>query len=534
MLKSLRLCFFISFLLTNLTALAQEQRVLHNKFQFLDMPPTQQRYLRLVIKFHDDVPVFIRNGQLILDHSTTSKNPPEQLSEEVSLLNHFLQQQRLSLSKLFDEKEAILDQWVKNAESYWGQELANLNTYHQLMLNQHDFSHTELQHLLRTILSHSIVETAYPETIATPALIESDAFGEQIPDSYDCQKASLDTFVGDISDSQGYKGSSPIGINVTNASDWPGGRGEGIRIIDIEGGYWYHNDHKKPIYQTGFPQHQEHGMMVVGVISALGNDIGISGIAPEADVAVRGIFNKNIHDEWPDANTDSANVANNIYWGAKHSLGGVVLIELQRPALKENDHPCSNYSSGALPVEFWPAEFDMIKAAVGNGVVVVEAAGNGSRNLNHEILNVCNGGGCFDREVRDSGAILVAGSHSDGLTPMCGYGAKSNYGKRIDVHAWGDRVATTTVLKHEIYKSDLSCNNYGHFSGSSSASAIIAGAVAVVQGVSKSYTNETKDPLYVRNLLKETGAPQQLLDFDDGVLIGPHPDIEAAIESMLE
>ena len=520
-------CFFH---MSNLAA--QTPRTLHNKYQFIDAVSPEHQYLKLVIKFHDDLPVVSDKGIFLINdssHQSNSESISRELYSDIRSINDLLKQNNLSTSPLFDEDPQVLSEWVRNAEEYWGHTLANLNSYHQVMLNQVDLNAQQLELLLRDVLEISIVETAYPETVALPLLNVI----EGIPKPYSCQNEPLDINVGDITGYQGYRYRPPEGINAAEANSWLGGKGEEIRIIDIEGGYWHHRDHKKPIYVTGHPGYQDHGTMVVGVINAKDNDVGITGIAPKADIGVRGIYNKNLHEDWIEANIDSANVASNIYWGAKHSLKGLVLIELQRPALKENDHPCSNYSSGALPVEFWPAEFDVIKAAVGNGVVVVEAAGNGSRNLGHPILNVCNGG-CFDKNVRDSGAIIVAGSESDGLTPMCGFGPKSNYGERVDVHSWGENVATTSVLKKDIYKSELLCNNYGYFSGSSSASAIIAGATAILQGVSKAYTSNVKDPLYIRQLLSKTGVPQNLLDIDGGVLIGTHPDLVSAIKLMLE
>jgi hypothetical protein len=51
--------------------------------------------------------------------------------------------------------------------------------------------------------------------------------------------------------------------------------------------------------------------------------------------------------------------------------------------------------------------FDSIKTATAPGKIVIEAAGNGSMNLDHPIYE-----NAFDRDFRDSGAIIVGGGKS--------------------------------------------------------------------------------------------------------------------------
>lgn len=53
-------------------------------------------------------------------------------------------------------------------------------------------------------------------------------------------------------------------------------------------------------------------------------------------------------------------------------------------------------------MEFWDDVFEVVQVASARGVVVVEAAGNGAEDLDHEAY-----GGKLDRRRRDSGAIMV-------------------------------------------------------------------------------------------------------------------------------
>ena len=64
--------------------------------------------------------------------------------------------------------------------------------------------------------------------------------------------------------------------------------------------------------------------------------------------------------------------------------GDIILIELHRPG------PRFNYTSradqrGYIPIEWWPDNYDAIRYAVGRGVIVVEAAGNGGENMDDAI-----------------------------------------------------------------------------------------------------------------------------------------------------
>jgi hypothetical protein len=172
-------------------------------------------------------------------------------------------------------------------------------------------------------------------------------------------------------------------------------------------------------------------------------------------------------------------------------------------------------------MEYWPDVFDQIQTSTGNGVVVVEAAGNGGRDLDHPDFM-----GTFDLAVQDSGAIMVGGSEPETRVPVC----TLNSGSRVNVHSWGEGVVTTFKNGSILWGENL-CNVYDHFNGTSSASAIVAGAVASLQGVAQANLAYRLDPLTLRQVLVDTGTPQAAGPF--GELIGPQPDLAAAIEEIL-
>ena len=68
--------------------------------------------------------------------------------------------------------------------------------------------------------------------------------------------------------------------------------------------------------------------------------------------------------------------------------GDVLLIELQTTG------PRGRF----LPMEWYDDVYDAVRAATDRGVVIIEAAGNGNENLDHDAYKRT-----FDRTKRDSG-----------------------------------------------------------------------------------------------------------------------------------
>jgi hypothetical protein len=139
----------------------------------------------------------------------------------------------------------------------------------------------------------------------------------------------------------------------------------------------------------------------------------------------------------------------------------------------------------------------------------------------------------FDRTFRDSGAILVGARASAGHYPSC----STNRGNRIDMHGAGAEVWTTGygVVRVPDAEGDPRQWYTSQFSGTSSASAIVAGAVTCLVGIQKS--NLTRgaalqgvhrmNPAEVRTLLRETGTPQIGTELG---LIGSEPNLRSAFQ----
>jgi len=325
---------------------------------------------------------------------------------------------------------------------------------------------------------------------------------------------------------QGYLHSAPNGIGAMHV--WPhrGGRGQGVRICDIEGNWQLkHEDLPAGIPLVGGTpinslSWRNHGTAVLGEMVSRPGQIGTVGIAHGAralvhSAMVNGVFNAAA------AITGAA---------AAIGAGDVILIELHAPG------PNGKY----VAMQYWPDIFSAIVAATAKGITVVEAAGNGDENFE---LPVFNNTGL----QKDSGAIVVGAGipptnffDVDGF-PGVGAGYSyigvprsriwfSNYGRIVNVQGWGWHVTTTGYGDAQGGASENTW--YTHrFSGTSSASPIVTGAVAVLQGIAKAKHGAPLTPAQVRKILVRSGTPQQA---GPGVPlsqhVGPLPNLEAAVK----
>ena len=352
---------------------------------------------------------------------------------------------------------------------------------------------------LAELLADPGVEEAYIEPVYTlPSLPTADSCPITTP-TYDHH--------------QDYLGPAPGGIDAPHA--WATGtRGAGVQFADIEGGWnATHEDLPgdrithvagRPVIDAAW---RAHGTAVLGEVVGRDNGKGVIGIAPDVDhVYTSSIGGTSVADAIDDA-------------AEKLNPGDVLLIELQGTG------PRGRY----VPIEYWDDNFEAIQIAVSRGIIVVEAAGNGNEDLDLPVFKHK-----FDRASRDSGAILVGA----GAPPRPGFKDRqkldfSNYGSRVDVQGWGRKVTTLDYGDLQSCKGaerGYTDRHYtGEFSGTSSASPIVAGAAVLVESYVRARAGTPMAPADVRALLRATGTPQE------GNLakqIGPRPDLARAFAEL--
>ncbi|MFN8238784.1 MAG: hypothetical protein U0T77_11495 [Chitinophagales bacterium] len=271
-------------------------------------------------------------------------------------------------------------------------------------------------------------------------------------------------------DRLGYLRAAPEGINAMAAWNTDGGKGDGIRFIDIEQGWYLNHDDLEMddhiILDGENRVEMEHGTSVLSIICAKDNIKGGIGIAPNCTVNTISII-KSI----PEAPIN--NLPNAIAVAALTlKKGDVLLIEIE---------------NGTSPIETHPVVFNCIRTLTAIGIIIIEPAANGGRNLDTYPgldLNRTSPG------FKDSYAIMVGGAQS---TSRARIGGNSNFGTRIDCFAWYDNVYAAVSLP----------NNYAAFGGTSAAAAIIAGATIALQGIIFRKFGIKFDALQMRRLLSE-------------------------------
>ncbi|WP_394393940.1 S8 family serine peptidase [Shewanella woodyi] len=103
----------------------------------------------------------------------------------------------------------------------------------------------------------------------------------------------------------------------------------------------------------------------------------------------------------------------------------------------------------------------------------------------------------------------------------------SNYGTRIDFNAWGNNVAAAGLYGNTLFNGGINQRYGDGFSGTSSASPIVAGAVAILQGYSKHTKGQTLPPQTIKNILTSTGVQEP-----SGVQVGIRPNLKTAIQLL--
>ncbi|MFL6212549.1 MAG: S8 family peptidase [Blastocatellia bacterium] len=329
---------------------------------------------------------------------------------------------------------------------------------------------------------------------------------------------------------QGYLNAAPLGIDARYAWTLPGGRGENVRICDIEYNWnLTHNDLVAAasnlfIYVKGvnpLPDQAineaswNHGTAVIGEVIAADDGKGITGIANRAQL---GLINPLTGGSTPDVVAAIRRAADAM------EAGDVILLEQQSVQGPHFD-PLSG--RGLVPIEFEPDIFNAIKAATTKGIIVIESAGNGAENLDDAAYD-----GKFDRTKRDSGAIFVGAGLPEGGVygpgPDRTRTAESNYGSIVDVQGWGRYITTTGYgdLRHELGENNWYTIDFGATSG---AASMVTGAAALLESIVKAKGQSPLSPPALRQLLRATGTPQA---GDVSKRIGPRPNLRAAIAAL--
>ena len=295
---------------------------------------------------------------------------------------------------------------------------------------------------------------------------------------------------------------APFGVDAIYGWQVAGGAGDGVRVADIESGWRLDHDELvsaniRKVSVFGSSQ-VDHGTAVAGIVVGADNGVGTIGIVPNA------AFDLVTDDRGGAGNTAAAiDVA-----AANLSSGDVLLLEVAQPFFPGNNPD--------ILVEFHPAVQGAIGRATLRGITVIEPAGNGGISLDTFpfVAHTRPGSPTFV----DSGAIVVGAGELD-LATSTWSRTFCSFGSRVDCFAAGSNIRAPSSVSTNTYQVPP------QFSGTSGASAIIAGVVASLQAMTRAANNGAAlPPAQVRGLL-QTASLGTLPNDPLGAKIGAMPDL---------
>ncbi len=421
---------------------------------------------------------------------------------DVSPLSDLLATEGVTMQPLFGASETRLQSEAASLAMETGADVPDLSVYYRV-----EASDERLEELSTKFLKSDAIEAAYVKPSTEPANLQLNDMVTLVDEP--------PTTSPNFTDRQDYLGPAPIGIDAEHAWTVPGGRGAGINIIDIEWGWNFtHEDliqNQGGVISGSNSSSNNHGTAVIGEFSGDRNPFGITGICPDAQVRAVSLA------------THSTAQAIRIA-ADQLGRGDIILLEVHRAGPKSGG---GTGQFGYIAIEWWPDDFDAIRYAGSKGVLVVEAAGNGGQNLDDPIYDRRPSGfptswkNPFDPVNPSSGAVIVgaglppADTHGRNFQPGSGdvYADRgrcyfSNYGARVDAQGWGWEV-TSTGYGDLQGGADRNQWYTDQFSGTSSASPIVVGSLACVQGVLRAKGDALLTPARAREVLRATGSPQQ-------------------------
>ncbi len=412
-------------------------------------------------------------------------------------------------SRICDVPEETLDRLHSEGQAKSGQVLYNLNNIYRLRIE----GHQDIWEIARQLEELPGIMLARPVPLPTPL---------PVPGSFQPNQGYEDPAVN-----------NPSGIDAEYAWTQPGGTGTGVTICDLEYGWnLSHQDLPLSIPQInpnpiGIPagNTDDHGTAVLGELASLNNGWGTTGICYGATVEVCGTFYGS-----PLAWNVPGALA---YAMASLTAGDIILLEQQwdysNPGTAHPDY---------IPIEWWVnyhpggqtpnGVYVAIQTAVANGIIVVEAGGNGGAphtmvGIDTDLLGWYGNSGAI---IVGAGGAYAGGTYPEGNLQKLNF---SSYGNRFNLQGWGENVVTLGY--NDLYAAEGKNLWYtSTFAGTSSAAPIVAGAAACCLGYWQANVSATPpSPAFILTTLINTGTAQITPPVGN---IGPRPNLLAAFAQL--
>jgi uncharacterized repeat protein (TIGR03803 family) len=447
---------------------------------------------RITVKFRDGLHVRLRNNVLV---STNA-----QLFASSQTLFSSLSAGKWERADALSEQ--AIDQMRQRAQQRLGRALHDLNLQFYLTLP----AGMEAGSVIDQLNQLDIVELAQPVPLPQPP---------PLPPNYEPRQTNCFP--------------SPVGGGIFQVWSNYGVFGAGVRVADVE--YSFNSSHEDLPSIVNLDTNaidpfddNNHGTATLGEMSALENGWGITGIGYGASFYFAGANYTNGYDVGRGITTAASALR----------PGDFILVEQQIPGPNTTQALQDGGSQYTLvPVDWCAPFYDRIVTAVGNGIIVIEAAGNGGQNLDDPIYSTGNGGLWPFCPPGRSGALFVgAGASANGRSTESSRLDYSNYGSCVDLQEWGENIFTTGY--GDLYDSEGTNLFYtATFGGTSGATPIAVGEAVLLQSIYENATGETLSSGQIRALLRNCARPQTGGAYTAFENIGPMPDLPASISVAL-
>ncbi|KAA3601545.1 MAG: T9SS C-terminal target domain-containing protein [Calditrichaeota bacterium] len=412
--------------------------------------------------------------------------------EKLEQLNSVLNSQKLTLlRKSYTSPKEELNASRSRAEQNLNKILPDLNLF--FIAEFEKSTKTEVQNLIDDLNRLDFVEVAFPCPIPKVPV---------------CNVSDISPTTPNYQGSQGYLSPAPLGVDANFGWTIPGGTGQGIVIIDLENA-WNENHEDyciDPNYvlngtSPGSGSDFDHGTAVLGEMVGQDNGYGITGIVPDATAGVH---------SWAAGGSFGNTI---MVTSLSINQGDFILLEVHIPG---PNHTGGTSQFGLVPCEWNISAYFAIQTATGDGRVVIQAAGNGQQDLDAPEYND------WFLKSNDSGAVTIGAGTPSANAPEW----FTNYGETVDLSGWGSGVYTAGYGEITFGTNDVNQEYTNSFGGTSSASPIVTGALASLQGFYKNVSGGTAtlSALDLRDLFMASGSPQA----QSFKQIGVRPNIQGA------
>jgi serine protease len=447
---------------------------------------------RIAVKFRDGLYIRLRNNALVSTNTQT-------LASARALLNKLSSGQWARADVI---SEDAIDDMRHRAEQNLGRSLPDMNLQFYLTLPPG----MDAGEVIDQLNQLDIVDLAQPVPIAVRPPLPPDFQPQQV-----------------------YSDPAPTGGGVFDVWTNYGVFGADVRVADVE--YSFNSNHMDlPSIVNLTPDavdpfdDNDHGTATLGEIAALQNGWGTTGVAYGASLYFAG------------ANyADGYNVGAGITTAASSLRAGDILMieqQIDGPNTTEGVEQTGG-EYGLVPVDWYEPYYNAVTMAVGLGIIVIETADNGGQNLDDPIYSTGNGGNWPFLPQNRSGAIFVgAGASFNGSSTESSRLYYANYGSCVDMQNWGENIVT--IGYGDLYSAEGPNLYYtATFSGTSGATPIVVGEVALLQSIYENATGQVLTALQIKTLLRNTGSPQTSGTYPVFDNIGPLPNLPGAVQIAL-